>query len=55
MCVNQYQARAVCPNHEVVVFQPQKVTATYLESIAIVNNFILAPTTPPVSTVYEYF
>ena len=43
--------RTVCPNHEVVVFQPRTVTATSLGSGAMLNNFILAPTAPPVSTV----
>ena len=41
----------MCLNHEVVVLQPQTVTDTYLGSVTMLNNFILAPTAPPVSTV----
>ena len=55
LCVNQPPVQTVCPNYEVVVFQPWTVTATYLGSVAIFNNFILAPPAPPVSTVSGYF
>ena len=36
VCVNRPSVWAVCPNHEVVVFQPRTVTATYSGSVYIV-------------------
>ena len=55
VCVNWPPVLVVFPNHEVVVFQPRTVTATYLGSAAIVNNFILASPAPPVSIVSGSF
>ena len=54
VCVCVYfcsPVRAVCPNHEVVVFQPRKGTTPYLRSVAN-SKFYYSPTAPPVSTVF---
>ena len=53
--INRLSGQAVCKNHEEVMFQPRKVTATHLGSIAIFNHFIISPPSPPVTTFYGSF
>ena len=53
--INCPPIRAVCTNHEVVVSKPRTVNSMYLDSIAIINNFIIVPPDPPVSTVSGSF
>ena len=54
VCVKRPPFRVVCTNNEVVVFQPWTETKTYLGSVAIVNNFVLALPSPPASTVFGF-
>ena len=55
VCITWPPLWAVCMNHDVMVFQPRTFPATYLGSITIFNNFILAPPSPPVSAVSGSF
>ena len=53
MCVCNWSAvRDVCPNYEVVVFQPQTLITPDLGFISIVTNFKSSPSTTPVSTIF---
>ena len=54
MCVNRPPVWVLCPNYEVVLFQPCTLTAKYLGPITIFSTFIIAPTAPPFSTVSGY-
>ena len=54
VCFNQPPVWVMCPNHEVVVFQPWKVTATYLVSVYIVKKFSLEPHAPSASNISGY-
>ena len=49
----QPQVFTVCPNHEMVMFQPRTVTTLYLGSVAN-YTFYSNPFTPPVSTGFLY-
>ena len=57
MCVcvcNRPPVSEVCPNYEVVMFQPLTVTPPHLVSIAIVTYFISSPPAPPDYIVFLY-
>ena len=47
-------AHDLCPNNEVMMFQPWTGTSTDVGSVAIVNLLLVSPT-PPVSTVLWIF
>ena len=52
LCVcNQLPVLAVCPNHEVVVFQPRTGNTPVLGSVAS-YKFYSGPPAPPVSTIF---
>ena len=53
MC-NWPPVHEVCPNFEVVVFQPRIVTPPHLGTVAIVTKFISSPPAPPDSTIFLY-
>ena len=44
--------REVCPNYELVVFQPQTMTPPHLGSVVIITKFASRPPIPPGSTVF---